>query len=70
MPNGKPAGVPCIQLDEEFRCKIFGQPDRPAVCANFEAVEYVCGDNRTQAITILNDMETSTLPTLSIKDIT
>ena len=32
MPNGKPAGVRCIQLDEQDRCKIFGRPERPAVC--------------------------------------
>ncbi len=24
MPNGKPAGVPCVQLDEQLRCKNFG----------------------------------------------
>jgi Fe-S-cluster containining protein len=31
MPQGKPAGVPCIQLDAQLRCKIFGQPERPSV---------------------------------------
>ncbi|GAK84964.1 hypothetical protein JCM19238_2544 [Vibrio ponticus] len=28
MPNGKPAGVRCIQLNEHNLCKIFGQPER------------------------------------------
>lgn len=70
MPNGKPAGVPCIQLDDEFRCKIFGQTDRPDVCANFAAVEYVCGENRIQAIDVLNEMENATQPIISIKDLT
>ena len=68
MPNGKPAGTPCIQLDEHFHCKIFNHPDRPNVCAQFEAVEYVCGDNRNQALETLNDMETATLPRIFFKD--
>jgi Fe-S-cluster containining protein len=43
MPNGKPAGVPCIQLDEQLRCKIFGQPGRPAVCGQLQASVEMCG---------------------------
>ncbi len=35
MPDGKPAGVPCVQLDAHLGCKIFGQPERPAVCGGF-----------------------------------
>ncbi|MEN9889340.1 MAG: hypothetical protein RL559_1377, partial [Pseudomonadota bacterium] len=31
MPQGKPAGVPCVQLDAQRRCKLFGLPERPAV---------------------------------------
>ena len=29
MPLGKPAGVRCIQLGDDARCRIFGQPERP-----------------------------------------
>jgi hypothetical protein len=43
MPNGKPAGVPCIQLDAQLRCKIFGQPERPAVCDQLQASVEMCG---------------------------
>jgi Fe-S-cluster containining protein len=43
MPNGKPAGVPCVQLDEQRRCKIFGQPGRPAVCGQLQASLEMCG---------------------------
>ena len=32
MPNGKPAGVRCIQLDENNYCKLFERSERPAVC--------------------------------------
>ena len=43
MPNGKPAGVPCVQLDAQQRCKIFGQPERPAVCAQLQPSQEMCG---------------------------
>lgn len=43
MPHGKPAGVPCVQLDELLRCKIFGQPERPAVCGQLQASLDMCG---------------------------
>jgi uncharacterized protein len=43
MPNGKPAGVPCVQLDEQLRCKIFGKPERPAVCGQLQASYEMCG---------------------------
>ena len=26
MPNGKPAGVRCVQLTPDNRCLLFGQP--------------------------------------------
>jgi hypothetical protein len=42
-PNGKPAGVPCVQLDEQLRCKIFDQPERPAVCGQLQASTEMCG---------------------------
>jgi hypothetical protein len=43
MPQGKPAGVPCVQLDEAWRCRIFGQPERPAVCAQLMPSLEMCG---------------------------
>lgn len=60
MPNGKPAGVRCIQLDDEYRCKLFGHPSRPQLCDDFKAEQSVCGDNREQAITIISDLELAT----------
>jgi uncharacterized protein len=62
MPNGKPAGVPCIQLDEDLRCKIFGQPERPAVCGGLQPSEDMCGDSREQAMRWLGYMEDLTRP--------
>ena len=62
MPHGKPAGVRCVQLDEHDRCKIFGLPERPAVCGSLQPDESMCGDNREQAMRWLGWMEDQTQP--------
>jgi hypothetical protein len=59
MPGGKPAGVQCIHLTEDFRCAIFENPDRPKVCDGFKAEELVCGFSRNEALKILTDLENS-----------
>lgn len=60
MPEGKPAGVRCVQLDEENLCKLFGSADRPIVCGEFTAEPGACGTSRTEALTILRIMEQQT----------
>lgn len=60
MPQGKPAGVRCVQLDENNYCLIFGSPQRPAVCSAFQADVEVCGSNTEQAIRLLGWLEQST----------
>jgi len=60
MPHGKPAGVPCIQLDEQLRCRIFGQPDRPAVCASLRPNPEMCGVDREAARRFLSQLEALT----------
>lgn len=62
MPNGKPAGVRCVQLDDDERCKIFGHPDRPAVCASLQPNPEFCGDSREQAMRWLGYVEEATRP--------
>jgi len=62
MLNGKPAGVPCVQLDENLRCKTFGQPERPACCSGLQPSEEMCGTSREQAIRWLSEMEHLTAP--------
>ncbi|WP_440903667.1 YkgJ family cysteine cluster protein [Catenovulum sp. SX2] len=57
MPNGKPAGVRCIQLDENNLCKIFGLPERPKVCLQFKADRQICGTNAQQALKIISELE-------------
>lgn len=60
MPQGKPAALRCIQLDEGNHCRIFGQPDRPAICSSFAASEEGCGFSAEEAMKILSDMEAAT----------
>ena len=60
MPKGKPAGVRCIQLNEENLCRLFGKPERPKVCHQFKASSDICGDTSHQAITIITELEAIT----------
>jgi len=60
MPLGKPAGVACVQLDKQMRCKLFGHPERPAVCASLQPERAMCGDNREHAMFWLSDLEQAT----------
>ena len=57
MPQGKPAGVPCVQLDEHMRCRLFGRPERPAVCGSLQPMPEMCGDSREQALRWLGVLE-------------
>jgi uncharacterized protein len=57
MPNGKPAGVRCIHLNDALGCSIFDSPERPKVCHGFKAEELVCGNNREEAFQILSFLE-------------
>ncbi|ABV11765.1 hypothetical protein HMPREF0208_00705 [Citrobacter koseri] len=62
MPDGKPANTPCVQLDEHQRCKIFGSPLRPKVCAGLQPSADMCGQTRAQAMIYLIELETLTAP--------
>jgi hypothetical protein len=62
MPNGKSAGVRCVQLDDANRCKIFGLPERPAFCASLQASLEMCGDSSEYAVQWLSDLERLTQP--------
>jgi Fe-S-cluster containining protein len=62
MPQGKPAGVPCMQLDPQLRCKLFGDPRRPAVCSGLQPNPEMCGNSREQALFYLERLERATRP--------
>jgi Fe-S-cluster containining protein len=62
MPNGKPAGVRCVQLADDMRCLIFGRPERPACCAGLQASAEMCGADRAQALLWISELERATAP--------
>jgi len=62
MPDGKPAGVPCVQLMEDLRCAIFGKPERPACCSGLQASAEMCRDDREMAMQWLGTLERLTAP--------
>ena len=57
MPQGKPAGVRCLQLDADNRCLIFGRPERPAVCAGLKPSAEMCGASQGEALRWLSRLE-------------
>jgi hypothetical protein len=62
LPQGKPAGMPCPHLDGALRCRLFGQPARPAVCSSLSASAEMCGDTREYALHFLERLEHATRP--------
>lgn len=62
MPQGKPAGVRCVQLDALQRCRLFGRPERPAVCRSLQPSPPMCGDSPAQALRWLSRLEACTAP--------
>lgn len=57
MPAGKPAGVRCVQLTDDYLCALFGQAERPEVCNNFRALPDTCGHSREEGLQILAKLE-------------
>ena len=62
MPHGKPAGVPCVQLDDAFGCRLFGRPERPAFCGSLQPGPDMCGGSREEALSLLDLLEIATRP--------
>lgn len=66
MPDGKPAGVRCVQLSEDNRCLIFGRPERPAACIALRPSEEMCGSTTEEALVYLTWLEEVTRPDIPI----
>ena len=56
MPNGKPAGIKCVHLTNDRKCDLFGKPDRPKVCGDFQAEPLFCGGSPDEAKKILSSL--------------
>jgi Fe-S-cluster containining protein len=62
MPEGKPAGVRCVQLTPEGLCALFGRAERPAVCVRFRAEPEICGESAEEALALMAYLERTTRP--------
>jgi len=60
MPQGKPAGMRCVQLADDNRCSIFGRPERPAVCSGLKPSDEMCGGSQAHAMRFLAQLEVLT----------
>jgi uncharacterized protein len=62
MPEGKPAGVRCVQLTSDLRCALFGKPERPKVCRGLQPEADMCGERTEHALRFLTTLEIATRP--------
>lgn len=62
MPQGKPAGMRCIQLTDDNACAIFGRPERPLVCRQLRPELVMCGTTAAEAMAFLERLERQTSP--------
>lgn len=62
MPHGKPAGVRCIHLTADYRCALYGKPERPEVCQRLRPAREMCGRSREDALRYLTWLERVTTP--------
>jgi hypothetical protein len=69
MPLGKLAGVRCAQLMDDFRCAIFGRPERPTFCVSLRPTEEMCGKTQAEALVYLAALEQATQPTDRAKEV-
>jgi uncharacterized protein len=62
MPKGKPAGMRCLQLTDDNKCKLFGMPNRPNVCLGLKPSIEMCGTCFEDANSFLELLEVATKP--------
>ncbi len=64
MPRGKAAGLRCVQLSPDNICRLFGRPERPAVCGSLRPAPDMCGQTAAEAYAMLEALERVTRPAL------
>jgi hypothetical protein len=60
MPDGKPAGVRCIQLTVDNLCRLYGRAERPEFCSSYCASEDFCGGSMIEALELIALLEAAT----------
>lgn len=62
MPDGKPAGVRCVNLLPDNTCRLHGTDQYPHVCRALRPSPEMCGTTREEAMQYLTWLEQVTLP--------
>lgn len=62
MPQGKLSNTHCHHLDKNNLCSLFGLPERPQVCIDYQATEEFCGHTNQQAYILLTHLNQQTEP--------
>jgi hypothetical protein len=62
MPEGKPAGVRCVHLDHDNRCRLFSSEGRPSFCRDLRPSKDMCGATSEEAYDRLSSLELATKP--------
>lgn len=62
MPNGKPAGVRCVNLTTDNLCLLFDTELRPTFCATLQPSADMCGTTQQEALEYLFRLEVLTKP--------
>ena len=62
MPDGKTAGMRCVQLTPDNRCSLYGRRERPEVCVRLRPEVGMCGHNAEEALAWLAVVERATQP--------
>lgn len=57
MPEGKPGGVRCVNLDKNNFCMIHDSANFPEVCSNFKFDIEFCGKTNEEAMKNLSELE-------------
>jgi Fe-S-cluster containining protein len=57
MPAGQAANVRCTHLSVDYRCELFGSPERPACCGGLQPSHEMCGASRDEALIWLSNLE-------------
>jgi hypothetical protein len=60
MPNGKPAGTRCANLNDRNECTLYGKAERPAFCLGWQPAFEVCGHAFEEAMTRITILERAT----------
>jgi hypothetical protein len=62
MPEGKPGGVRCDNLDASNRCIIWNKAGYPEACRNFTPNLEFCGISNEEAYMLIAEWERNTIP--------